>query len=174
MHPDPFARTVQRSLIALIALPALLLCACGERSTSTPPPAPPSISPPAATPQLVNTTTPTGLRIEDTRPGEGEPCPAHATITINFTARFADGTVYDSTDLRKRPFTATLAGTGLIAGLREGIPGMRRGGARTLHIPHTLAYGELGRDPVPPRADLVFEIELLDFTTPEESAPREE
>lgn len=171
MRPDPFAHTAHRSLIAL---PALLLCACGECSTSTPPPASPTVSLPAATPQLVTTTTSSGLRIEDMQLGEGDPCPAHATITINFTARLADGTVYDSTDLRKRPFTAPLTGTGLIAGLREGIPGMRRGGARILHIPYPLAYGELGRDPVPPRADLVFEIELLDFTSPQESDPREE
>lgn len=102
-----------------------------------------------------------GLVIEDLVPGTGPPCPPGATVTIHFTAMFADGTVYDSTDIRKRPLTLSLSNPSLIRGLREGIPGMRAAGKRRIHIPWTLAYGEHGRDPIPPRTDLVFEVELL-------------
>lgn len=117
----------------------------------------------------LNITTAEGLVIEDTVVGVGEPCPPGATIVMNFTAMLVDGTpgtVYDSSDKRKRPLEVNLASPGLIRGLREGIPGMRPGGKRTVMIPWKLGYGEQGREPIPPKTDLRFEIELLSFTPP--------
>lgn len=107
--------------------------------------------------------TPEGLRIDDTAVGRGTPCPAGAAVTIEFTASFTDGRAYDSSAQRRRPLTLDLDDPGLIRGLREGIPGMRVSGKRRLTIPWLLAYGEAGRDPIPPKTDLVFEIELLEF-----------
>ena len=56
-------------------------------------------------------------------------------------------------------------------GIGKVIPGwdatlveMKRGERRTVIIPWWLAYGANGRPPViPPKASLVFDIELLDF-----------
>ncbi len=104
---------------------------------------------------------PEGLIITDSALGDGPECPPGASVTVNFTAKLADGSVYDSTDKRKRSWTIPLSNPNVIAGLREGIPGMRVGGKRTIFIPWRLAYGEQGRDPIPPRNDLTFEIELL-------------
>ena len=51
----------------------------------------------------------------------------------------------------------------MIQGWQEGVPGMKVGGKRRLTIPYALAYSEAGRPPrVPPRSDLIFEIELFD------------
>ena len=41
---------------------------------------------------------------------------------------------------------------------------MKKGEKRTVIIPWWLAYGAYGRPPViPPKASLVFDIELIDF-----------
>ncbi len=102
-----------------------------------------------------------GLTIEDLIPGDGPECPAGATAVVNFTAAFG-GTIYDSSAMRKRPLTLPLSSPSLIEGLKRGVPGMKVGGTRRIEIPWRLAYGEAGRDPIPPRTDLVFEVELLE------------
>lgn len=58
---------------------------------------------------------------------------------------------------------------GMIPGFDLGFDGMRVGGKRRLFIPYQMAYGTTGRpsnDPahpgIPPKADLIFDIELLD------------
>jgi FKBP-type peptidyl-prolyl cis-trans isomerase len=55
-------------------------------------------------------------------------------------------------------------GTGrVIKGLDEAVGAMKRGEKRTLIIPWWLAYGEKGQDSIPPRATLVYEVELVDI-----------
>lgn len=110
------------------------------------------------------------MKVWDVAEGEGDPCPKGATVTIHYTGWTTDGKVFDSSrkELSKRPTDGAPAtfplGT-LVRGWQEGIPGMKPGGIRRLYIPYAWAYGEAGRPPsIPPRADLIFEIKLLEWT----------
>lgn len=105
------------------------------------------------------------IEIEDLKIGTGPECPAGANVTINYHGTLAaDGKVFDTTR-EKKPATFSL--TRLIPGWQLGIPGMKVGGIRRLHIPYQLAYGEReipgpdGKPLIPAKSDLVFSIELL-------------
>lgn len=118
---------------------------------------------------------PSGLIVEDLRIGDGPLCEPGATVTVHYTGALTDGMVFDSTrpagDHPGRGRTMTFNLEDMMAGWREGVPGMRVGGERRLTIPPHLAYGETGRPPrIPPDAVLVFTIELLDAQAPHNAA----
>ena len=165
--------SVRRTALFASSLVAFAAVGC-EKPSPAPQkasaPAPETVNPAPAQPAAPRS-LPEGLIITDSALGDGPECPSGASVTVNFTAKLADGSVYDSTDKRKRSWTIPLSNPNVIAGLREGIPGMRVGGKRTIIIPWKLAYGEQGRDPIPPKNDLTFEIELLKWEpgTPVES-----
>lgn len=100
------------------------------------------------------------LVIEDVVVGTGEECPAGAVVRVHYRGALMDGTEFDSSYKRGEPIEFPLGN--LIKGWQEGIPGMKVGGKRKLTIPYMLGYGIHGAPPsIPPKADLVFEIELL-------------
>jgi hypothetical protein len=65
---------------------------------------------------------------------------------------------------RKEPFTFVQGRRQVIAGWDIGFEGMRVGGKRKLFIPYQLAYGEQGSGPIPPKSELIFDVELLDVS----------
>ncbi|GAB5496845.1 MAG: hypothetical protein Phyf2KO_19250 [Phycisphaerales bacterium] len=102
------------------------------------------------------------LQIEDLTVGEGAECPRGATVKVHYRGALMDGTEFDSSYGRGQPIEFPLGN--LIKGWQEGIPGMKVGGKRKLTIPYSMGYGIHGSPPaIPPKADLVFEIELLDI-----------
>jgi len=102
----------------------------------------------------------TALVIDDVEVGNGPVCEPGATVNVHYRGTLMDGTEFDSSYARGEPIEFPLGN--LIQGWKEGIPGMKVGGKRKLTIPYAKAYGERGAPPsIPPRADLVFEIELL-------------
>jgi FKBP-type peptidyl-prolyl cis-trans isomerase FkpA len=111
---------------------------------------------------MSQTTTASGLVIEETIVGEGEEAVAGQTVSVHYTGWLVDGSKFDSSKDRKEPFEFPLGGGHVIAGWDEGVQGMKIGGTRKLTIPPALGYGARGAGGViPPNATLVFEVELL-------------
>ena len=108
---------------------------------------------------LVNSET--GLIREDTIVGDGDEAVTGKTVVVNYTGAFEDGKVFD-TSVGRAPFEFTLGAGQVIAGWDQGVVGMKVGGQRVLIIPSDLGYGDQGYGPIPGKATLVFEIELLE------------
>jgi len=107
-------------------------------------------------------TTPSGLRYQDLVVGTGAEATAGRAVSVHYTGWLVDGTKFDSSVDRGRPYPFTLGAGDVIRGWDEGVAGMKVGGKRKLTIPPNLAYGPGGRPPViPPNATLVFDVELL-------------
>jgi FKBP-type peptidyl-prolyl cis-trans isomerase FkpA len=100
------------------------------------------------------------LKIEDLTVGSGAECKPSARVKVHYRGTLMDGTEFDSSYKRGQPIEFPL--DNLIQGWQEGIPGMKVGGKRRLTVPYALGYGVRGSPPsIPPKADLIFEIELL-------------
>jgi FKBP-type peptidyl-prolyl cis-trans isomerase FkpA len=81
------------------------------------------------------------------------------TVTIHYAGRFIDGIEFDSSVARGAPATFPLPQ--LIRGWQEGVPLMNVGDRYEFAIPYMLAYGPVGRGPIPGGATLIFTIELI-------------
>lgn len=108
--------------------------------------------------------TESGLLYIVTAPGEEGPTPSFGSrVTVNYEGRFLDGQKFDSSYDRKEPFTFTVGVGKVIKGWDEAFQTMKKGEKRTLIVPHWLGYGDKVRPPIPPRATLVFDVELISF-----------
>lgn len=106
------------------------------------------------------------IKIKDELPGEGKAAEKGALITAHYRGFLADGTEFDSSYAKGRPFQTVLSKNKVIQGWFIGLQGMKVGGKRNLWVPASLAYGErqIGTM-IPPDSDLYFEIELLEVLT---------
>jgi len=109
-------------------------------------------------------TTPSGLQYVDLVTGNGKLANTGDMAVVHYTGWLKDGTKFDSSKDRNKPFRFSLEAGQVIKGWDEGVVGMKIGGTRKLIIPPDLGYGARGAGRViPPNATLTFEIELLDL-----------
>jgi FKBP-type peptidyl-prolyl cis-trans isomerase len=108
--------------------------------------------------------TDSGLMYVEKQRGTG-PLPTRgALVTAHYEGRLLDGSPFDSSFERGVPITFPVGVGQVVKGWDEAFLTMRKGEKRTLIVPYWLGYGVSGRAPnIPPRATLVFEVELVDF-----------
>eukprot|EP00898_Chlorokybus_atmophyticus_P001826 jgi/Chlat1/2644/Chrsp178S02482 len=115
----------------------------------------------------------TGLTYCDTVEGSGSQAKSGTLIKAHYTGKLLNGTVFDSSYNRGKPFSFKVGAGQVIQGWdigilgNDSIPPMRQGGKRTLRIPSELAYGARGagcrggKCLIPPNSDLIFDVEYL-------------
>ena len=105
-------------------------------------------------------TTPSGLQYEVIKEGNGKQPTANDSVTVHYTGRLIDGTVFDSSVDRGEP--ATFGVTQVIPGWAEALQMMKEGTQWRLYIPSALAYGPNGAgNVIGPNETLIFDVELI-------------
>lgn len=107
------------------------------------------------------------LKLETVVEGVGEEAKVGDMVSVHYTGKLTDGTVFDSSIPRGQTFEFRLGEGRVIAGWEEGVKGMKTGEKRVLTIPSHMAYGSNGVPNgqggyvIPPNATLIFEVELV-------------
>ena len=93
--------------------------------------------------------------------GVGESPKTGEQIVVHYTGKLENGTKFDSSRDRNKPFDFILGGR-VIQGWNEGVATMKEGGKRKLIIPPELGYGSRNMGSIPPNSILFFDVELID------------
>ena len=155
-----------------MALTVAVLCSCQEKVPEPePPPKPPKIEK-KDLPETTNAGSASKgdagasneVKIEEVKVGKGPAAKKGDTLVVHYTGKLEDGTKFDSSRDRDKPFDVKLGAGQVIKGWEEGLVGMKKGGKRKLTIPSEKGYGKRGSPPkIPPDATLVFDVELIDI-----------
>lgn len=123
-------------------------------------------------------TLPSGLKLIVLEEGTGEKPKIGQKVMVNYAGYLENGSLFDSNyeevarkygmfDPKRKagggysPFPMDYSPEErLIAGFKEGLLTMKVGDKLRLFIPPHLGYGQQGSGPIPPNADLVFDIEI--------------
>ncbi len=107
--------------------------------------------------------TPSGLRYIVLKEGTGKKPGPTSKVTVHYEGKLLDGKIFDSSVARGETISFGL--NQVIPGWTEGVQLMQVGAKYRFYIPYQLAYGERGYPgAIPPKSDLIFEVELFDVT----------
>ncbi|KAJ0402479.1 hypothetical protein P43SY_003411 [Pythium insidiosum] len=108
-----------------------------------------------------------GFQIETIKAGDGVNFPkAGDTVRVHYVGTLTNGSKFDSSRDRGRPFEFKLGAGQVIRGWDEGVAKLSKGQIAKLTLPHEYAYGERGYPPIiPAKATLIFEVELISFSS---------
>jgi FKBP-type peptidyl-prolyl cis-trans isomerase len=105
-----------------------------------------------------------GLEVGTVQEGSGVAAARGDEVAVSYSVSLEDGTPIDALDLLGRGKTHRfIVGDGtVIAGLDEGVVGMRAGGVRTLDIPPRLHFGSGGgAGLIPPGTRITMRVEMV-------------
>ena len=98
----------------------------------------------------------------DTKVAGQQPKPGDYVV-VRYVGKLLDGKIFDQSE-KNEPLVFQLGRHQVISGWEEGLPFFTKGAKGKLAVPSAKAYGKRGvGSVVPPNADLIFEIELLDI-----------
>jgi len=98
-----------------------------------------------------------GLYYHIITPGTGNNVYPNARVTIRYTGKLLDGTVFDSGKLTDYPLS------NLIPAWKIGIPMLKKGGKAIFYCPSALAYGSQVKPTIPANSVLIFDVEVIHF-----------
>lgn len=109
------------------------------------------------------------LIITDEVIGNGKEAKKGSLLFVHYTGTLDDGTKFDSSYDKGRPFQFVIGTGRVIKGWDLGVMGMKEGGKRKLFVPAHLAYGErqIGAL-IKPNSNLHFSVELLEVRNRDE------
>lgn len=105
--------------------------------------------------------TESGLMYQIIEKGDGEKIASMSSVDVHYAGTFMDGKGFDSSYDRGQPFNVVVDRSSVIKGWHEGLKLGEYGGKIKIILPYWLAYGEHGRGQIPPKATLVFDLELI-------------
>lgn len=127
-------------------------------------------------------TVPKGVSLTTITAGLGKSPEPGDVAFVKYVGKLGDGEEFDRSQDMPLPIPGILPeGTpmlveegSLIPGMVEGLLKMQKGGKYTLFIPSEKAYGASPPPgaPIPPNADLIFEVELVDFMSRDDAERR--
>ncbi len=107
--------------------------------------------------------TASGIRYIIIEEGEGELPKTGNILVVHYSGYLSDGSVFDSSLQRSEPFQFVLGTDQVIRGFDEAFALLKEGTKARLIVPPGLAYGEIGRGPVPPGETLIFDVEFMEI-----------
>ncbi|XP_061696248.1 peptidyl-prolyl cis-trans isomerase FKBP1A-like [Syngnathoides biaculeatus] len=104
-----------------------------------------------------------GVTVDVVKPGDGKTFPQKGqAVTVHYVGKLTNGTKFDSSRDRGKPFKFNIGKGEVIRGWDEGVAQMSVGQVARLTCTPDFAYGSSGFPPViPANATLVFEVELI-------------
>lgn len=105
-------------------------------------------------------TLPSGVKVEHLKQGTGASPTAADTVVAHYRGTLPDGKEFDSSYKRGEPIAFPLSR--VIPCWTEGMQKIKTGGKARLTCPPETAYGAEGvRGVIPPKATLLFDVELV-------------
>ena len=110
-------------------------------------------------PKAMKTTS--GLEYTITEKGNGKKPQKGDKISVHYTGKLTNDTVFDSSVKRGAPYEFRVGEGAVIKGWDEAFLLLSEGDKATLKISPELGYGAQAQGPIPANATLIFDVELL-------------
>jgi len=104
---------------------------------------------------------PSGLYYFEVAAGTGRAAATHDTAYLKYTAKFLDGTVFDTNVGRTDSLKFPINEGWMITGFDEGVTYMNEFGKAMFLVPSSLAYGATGYYIIEGYTPLLFDVELV-------------